>query len=64
MQESHQSDLRGSGIEVNIIGGWRHKLRQEQVQTVPGHGRPREEELVEIRRELRGLQRSVFFGEK
>ena len=40
------------GIGVNVLGRWRRELRQEQTQAFPGHGRPREEELVQLRREV------------
>ncbi len=40
------------GIGATILGRWRRELRQESTQAFPGHGRPREEELVLLRREL------------
>ena len=40
----------GSG--ASILGHWRRELRQEPAQAFPGHGRPREEELGHLRREL------------
>jgi len=40
------------GIEANVLGRWRRELRQEPDQVFPGHGRPREEEVGRLRREL------------
>ena len=40
------------GIGANVLGRWRRELRREPEQAFPGHGRPREEELSHLRREL------------
>ena len=40
------------GIGASVLGRWWRELRQESTQAFPGHGRPREEELVQLRREL------------
>ena len=40
------------GIGASILGRWRREVRQELAQAFPGHGRPREEELGHLRREL------------
>lgn len=40
------------GIGANVLGRWRRELRQEQDQAFRGNGRPREEELSLLRREL------------
>ena len=40
------------GIGANVLGRWRRELRQEQDQAFRGTGRPREEELSLLRREL------------
>ena len=40
------------GIGATVLGRWRRELQQESTQAFPGHGRPREEELVLLRREL------------
>ena len=39
-------------IGANVLGRWRRELRQEQDQAFRGNGRPREEELSLLRREL------------
>jgi len=38
------------GIEANVLGRWRRELRQEPAFV--GNGRPRDEELANLRREL------------
>jgi transposase len=40
------------GIAVNVLGRWRRELRQESAQAFRGHGRPRDEDLALLRREL------------
>ena len=40
------------GIGASVLGRWWRELRQESTQAFPGHGRPRVEELVQLRREL------------
>ena len=40
------------GIGATVLGRWRREMRQAQTQAFPGHGRPREEELSQLRREL------------
>jgi len=39
------------GIGAGMLGRWRRELRQETPRTFPGHGRPREEEVVQLKRE-------------
>jgi transposase len=40
------------GIGATVLGRWRRELRREPAQAFPGHGRPREEELGHLHREL------------
>ena len=40
------------GIGAAVLGRWRRELRQEHDQAFRGNGRPREEERVQLRREL------------
>jgi transposase len=40
------------GIGANVLGRWRREVRRTPAQAFPGHGRPREEELSQLRREL------------
>jgi transposase len=40
------------GIEANVLGRWRRELRQEPEQAFVGNGRPRDEELAHLHREL------------
>lgn len=39
------------GIGATVLGRWRRELRQESAQAFRGNGRPRDEELVLVRRE-------------
>ena len=40
------------GIGVNVLGRWRRELRRQPTQVFTGNGRPRDEELALLRREL------------
>ena len=40
------------GIGSNILGRWHRELRQESRQAFVGHGRSRDEEVGQLRREL------------
>ena len=40
------------GIGATVIGRWRRELRQESAQAFRGNGRPRDEDLALLRREL------------
>jgi transposase len=40
------------GIGATVLGRWRRELHQESVQAFVGQGRPRDENLALLRREL------------
>ena len=40
------------GIGASVLGRWRREVRRTPAQAFPGQGRPREEELSQLRREL------------
>jgi len=40
------------GIGATVLGRWRRELRQGPTQAFGGNGRPRDEELALLRREL------------
>ena len=40
------------GIGATVLGRWRRELRQESAQAFVGQGRPRDENLALLRREL------------
>jgi transposase len=40
------------GIGATVLGHWRRELRQEPAQAFRGNGRPRDENLALLRREL------------
>ena len=40
------------GIGATVLGRWRRELRQESAQAFVGQGRPRDENLAFLRREL------------
>jgi transposase len=40
------------GIGANVLGRWRRELCEEQDKAFQGNGRPRDEEMAALRREL------------
>ena len=40
------------GIGAALLGRWRRELRQETDRVFPGQGRPRDEEIGHLKREL------------
>jgi transposase len=40
------------GIGVAMLGRWRRELRQEPAQAFRGQGRPRDEEVGQLKRDL------------
>ncbi len=40
------------GMGATVLGRWRRELRQESAQAFRGNGRPRDENLALLRREL------------
>jgi transposase len=40
------------GIGATVLGRWRREVRQESAQAFRGNGRPRDENLALLRREL------------
>ena len=52
------------GIGATVLGRWRRELRQESAQAFRGNGRPRDENLALLRRELtRGMKERDFLRE-
>jgi len=49
------------GIGANILGRWRRELRQAPKQVFVGHGRSRDEELSQLRRELARMTKERDF---
>ena len=49
------------GMGANVLGRWRRELRQGPDQAFVGHGRPREEELAFLRRELARMTKERDF---
>jgi transposase len=40
------------GVGAGMLGRWRRELGQETARAFPGQGRPRDEEVVHLKREL------------
>ena len=49
------------GMGATVLGRWRREWRREPAPAFPGHGRPREEEVGPLRREVaRGTKERAF----
>ena len=51
-------------IGATVLGCWRRELRQAPMQVFVGHGRSRDEEFTQIRRELARVTKEREFCEK
>jgi transposase len=40
------------GIPRDALSRWKRELNEENVRAFPGHGNPRDEELIRLRKEL------------
>lgn len=49
------------GIGANMLGRWRRELRGSGPQAFQGNGKPRDEELATLRRELARVKRERDF---
>lgn len=50
---------RDLGIHATVIGKWQKQLQAEGKKAFPGHGKPRDEEMVHLKKENRRLQQEV-----
>jgi transposase len=50
---------RDLGIHATMIGKWQRDLQAEGRKVFPGHGRPRDEEMLQLKRDNRRLQQEV-----
>ena len=50
---------RDLGIHATVIGKWQRQLQAEGKKAFPGHGKPRDEEMVHLKKENRRLQQEV-----
>lgn len=49
------------GISAHLLGRWRKLLDEDGVQAFPGHGHARDEELMQLRRELARVKKERDF---
>ena len=50
---------RDLGVHATSIGKWQRDLRAEGKKAFPGNGKPRDEEMVQLKKENRRLQQEV-----
>ena len=54
--ESGRSGKEALGIASGMVYRWRRQLMAEGVRAFPGNGNPRDEELAQLRKEVRELR--------
>ena len=50
---------RDLGIHVSLLGRWRRELQVEGKKAFPGKGKPRDEEMAQLKKENLRLQQEV-----
>lgn len=50
---------RDLGIHISLLGRWRRELQTKGKQTFPGHGKPRDVEMTQLKRENSRLKQEV-----
>ena len=50
---------RDLGVHATMIGKWQRDLQTEGKRAFPGNGKPKDEEMVQLRKENRRLQQEV-----
>jgi transposase len=56
-----QQVARELGINANMLGRWRRVVRQHGEKAFPGQGHARDEELVQLKRELAKVRKERDF---
>ena len=55
---------RELGLTAHLLSRWKRETRDEGVRAFPGNGVPRDEELVQLRRENKRLQEQLSILKK
>lgn len=50
---------RDLGVHATVIGKWQRQLQTEGKKAFPGQGKPRDEEMTQLKKENRRLQQEV-----
>ncbi len=50
---------RDLGVHATVIGKWQRQLQTEGKKAFPGNGKPRDEEMVQLKKENRRLRQEV-----
>lgn len=50
---------RDLGIHTSVLGRWRRELQTSGKRAFPGKGKPRDEEMTQLKKENRRLQQEV-----
>ena len=49
------------GISANMLGRWSREVKEPRTQAFGGHGKPRDEEIVRLKRELARVKKERDF---
>jgi transposase len=58
-QVARAAVARDLGIHATVIGKWQRQLREGGKSAFPGKGKPRDEEMVQLKRENNRLKQEV-----
>ena len=58
-QRGRPAVARDLGIHATVIGKWQRQLRQGGESAFPGKGKPRDEEMFQLKKENRRLQQEL-----
>ena len=58
-QRGRPAVARDLGIHATVIGKWQRQLQTGGKKAFPGQGKPRDEEMVQLKKENRRLQQEV-----
>ena len=64
LEAVHLADTSGNtaqtarelGVQADMIRRWRKRIEEDGKRAFPGHGNPRDEELIRLQREIRRLR--------
>ena len=58
-QRGRPAVARDLGIHATVIGKWQRQLQKGSEKAFPGKGKPRDEEMFQLKKENRRLQQEV-----
>ncbi len=57
--ENKSEVARDLGIHISLLGRWKRELLERGKTTFPGNGKPRDEEIIQLKKENNRLKEEV-----